>query len=459
MNYLKAVLVSVLLLQCVAFAQPELDTTFNSTGIQVTDVSAADDVPVKILVQSNNKPIVLSNGGSGIQMVRYNQNGSLDTTFGNAGIAAIDPPGTHVYGDSLLLPDGKIMIVGAQDFNTPGQAIFFARFNINGTLDTGFGTNGVSTVSVASGEVVRGMTRQSTGELVTVGSRSTMSTIRRFLANGSADTSFNATGEFATAGRGYSDIAIETNGNYLVLSQGTDATFVVRYSSSAVLLTNFAPTNNRLEDIFVQDDGKIVVGGSVLARYTQKGSLDSTFGKAGIVSFLLLGSSTDIVGSPQGGVSSSMGLSAPDFGIFKYDANGTLDTSFSEDGRLQVGISSGSTDRSTATAYDWSGRQLVAGTSGGQQAIIRLNASLATVSGRATTADGRSLARAWVTLDDGNGVIRSSMTNTFGFFSIPRVPISHGDYTVSVRTARPLPFTPQTLNVYGNVSDLMLVAD
>src|SRR5215212_3519038 len=82
-----------------------------------------------IVVQADNKIIAPINGHKGI--TRINPDGSVDTSFGNAGTVA-----TPFSAGSLKLSGGKLVVAG-YDSNTEHSVL--ARYNLNGTLDTSFG--------------------------------------------------------------------------------------------------------------------------------------------------------------------------------------------------------------------------------------------------------------------------------------------------------------------------------
>jgi uncharacterized delta-60 repeat protein len=86
-------------------------------------------------------------------LVRYNPDGSLDATFGEGGKAVTDFPQSGSESVSFLMPltDGKFIAGGSFYIDSPefnSQRIVFVRYNSNGTVDTTYGTNGVRMISV-----------------------------------------------------------------------------------------------------------------------------------------------------------------------------------------------------------------------------------------------------------------------------------------------------------------------
>lgn len=127
----------------------ERDMTFGSQGIVSTDINNGyDEIIFDLVIQPDGKIIAVGGyGGDEVPatIVRYNPNGSLDTSFGNGGIH-MHPlqdglgPDSHVSVD--LQPDGKIIVSGVGTFSTQYVG-YVARYNIDGSLDLSFGTNGL----------------------------------------------------------------------------------------------------------------------------------------------------------------------------------------------------------------------------------------------------------------------------------------------------------------------------
>ncbi|MGF1471805.1 MAG: hypothetical protein ACFB50_08705 [Rubrobacteraceae bacterium] len=136
-----------------------LDPTFNPTGatpgIVTTSVGGSGDSQAKsVALQPDGKIIAAgyARDGSGDQefaLARYDPNGSLDSGFGNDGLAITDVgSGDSVAFDVALQPDGKIVDVGETGGNSAPQEFALARYNPNGSLDGSFGNNGLVTTNV-----------------------------------------------------------------------------------------------------------------------------------------------------------------------------------------------------------------------------------------------------------------------------------------------------------------------
>jgi uncharacterized delta-60 repeat protein len=186
------------------------DTCFDGDGKVTTDISANADSARAVVVQPDGKIVAAGvanadgTGASDFAVVRYNTDGSLDTTFDGDGIVITDfGPDTVDDQDTVysvaLQADGKIVVFGTAKVSGATFGFALVRYNTNGTLDTTF--DGDGKVSFAPSNVFitgGGMVIQPDGKIVAAGSRNvadtTLSLVARFNPNGSLDTSFNSTG-------------------------------------------------------------------------------------------------------------------------------------------------------------------------------------------------------------------------------------------------------------------------
>lgn len=127
-------------------AQAGLDTTFNSPKGFATFRGDAEDMGRRIAIQSDGNILVLGNIVNGFEtdilLSRYDTYGEIDTGFGINGAVTYDS-GNIDYGMSIALQeDGKIVIAGYCHNGTDDDFLIL-RYNTDGTLDNGFGNNGV----------------------------------------------------------------------------------------------------------------------------------------------------------------------------------------------------------------------------------------------------------------------------------------------------------------------------
>jgi len=308
-----------------------LDRTFGSRGRVKTDFPGLAAVPSSIVIQPDGK-IVVAGGAfplftfaGDFKIVRYNRNGSLDTSFGDGGIVTtIFPAGSYAF-DVVLQADGKIIAAGTYfvDFN-PGDMsdtdFALARYNPDGTPDATFGAGGqVTTDFLGKEDDAFTVLIQPDGKIIAVGSANDPVNFYdfaavRYLSNGTIDTSFGVAGKVSTDFRGGGfdrahSAALQTDGSIvaagfaITVSGGSENFAVARYNSSGVLDTTFSGDGKAQIDfgsccqsaneVLLQSDGKIVTVGFpdsessdsdfVVARLDSAGALDSTFGIGGKV--------------------------------------------------------------------------------------------------------------------------------------------------------------------------------
>jgi uncharacterized delta-60 repeat protein len=221
-----------------------LDSTFGSGGEVVTSGAAATVVALAL----ENVDIVA--GGTGV-VARYTLSGNLDTTFGSGGIVAI-PMGSPSL---LVQPNGQIVAVGTVTIPSPyGDTDWeLARYNVNGSLDSTFGSGGVVTGKVPGGNetVAYGSALQSNGQIVVLGENLGLITfaVAVYNANGSLDTSFGSGGfvthDGGSAGGGEAiggGIAIQPDGKIVAamsVGLGVPAFVLARYGPSAAQISSF----------------------------------------------------------------------------------------------------------------------------------------------------------------------------------------------------------------------------
>jgi uncharacterized delta-60 repeat protein len=204
-------------------ANGTLDASFGTGGKVFTSVGDGQfepyyyEDPRDIVLQPDGKIIVMGFifvNGSGYKfgIVRYNPDGSLDNNFGTGGkvitaMATNYGPSTDVN-SMLLQPDGKIVLIG-----TYSDDILIVRYNADGSLDSGFGTNGKAIHLTPSGRGLDSVL-QPDGKIVVAGYGSEGSVIARYNANGSVDTSFANNGIFSTESGFFvgSGIALQPDG-------------------------------------------------------------------------------------------------------------------------------------------------------------------------------------------------------------------------------------------------------
>ncbi|MEH2061353.1 MAG: putative Ig domain-containing protein, partial [Nostoc sp.] len=123
-----------------------LDTSFGTNGKVITDLGSTD-IAYSVTLQGDGNIILAGKCGNDFALTRYSSNGSLDTSFGNAGkvITDIGSKTTDMAYSVSVQPDGKIIVAGSSNSN-----FALVRYNSNGTLDTDFNTTGIITTDIGT---------------------------------------------------------------------------------------------------------------------------------------------------------------------------------------------------------------------------------------------------------------------------------------------------------------------
>jgi uncharacterized delta-60 repeat protein len=393
-----------MLLTSSAQAQPGvLDPSFGAGGKVTTAIGSSSDAAQAIALQPDGKLVVAGGSVNGalydFALARYYPDGSLDAGFGAGGkLTTAIGAGIDEAHDLALQPDGKIVAAGRSWIGS-NDDFSLARYNPNGSLDASFNGTGKVTTPIGSGfDVANALVRQPDGKLVAAGYSDNGSNLdfalARYNPNGSLDTSFNGTGKVTTAiGSGYDAadaLAVQPDGKLVVAGYGSNGSnndfALVRYNPNGSLDTSFGtggkvttaigPGHDTASGLALQPDGKIVAaGGSIdgnghfaLVRYNANGSLDTSFGTGGKVT-TAIGSSDDsahgLVLQPDGKLVAagySWNGSNNDFAVARYNADGSLDAGFGAGGKLTTAIGAGM-DEAYGLALQPDGRLVVAGKS------------------------------------------------------------------------------------------------
>jgi uncharacterized delta-60 repeat protein len=166
--------------------QAALDALFFSTSNTASGVALQADG--RIVVAGSLYQFA---GSEDFALSRFNADGTTDPTFAGNGMAVTDFGGTSDIGHCVAVQsDGRIIVGGVS-----GGRFAIVRFNPNGTLDTSFNSSGKVTTSFGSNPAVgSSMALQTDGKIVVAGSTHNGSdydfAVARYHANGSQDTSF-----------------------------------------------------------------------------------------------------------------------------------------------------------------------------------------------------------------------------------------------------------------------------
>lgn len=302
-----------------------------------------------------------------------------DPTYGTDGVSSISVDTST----SFFLPDNKVLIAYSIPMSYPYSSPAFGirRFNSDGTLDTSFATNGIATytsLSYSDRFDVYSVKIQSDGKIVIAGQTYQVGGfayyynffVFRFNTDGTKDTTFgtdglvkyslNITSQFRER---FIDLAIDTNNKIVAIGyttadiDGKNDAVAFRFLPNGTLDSSFANNgilrltlvdSDYFNHIYILGDESMLVTGATtsgtvqnvtLSKINSNGTFDTTFGVAGMSTvyfgtgsyaasklFFKPGNKIMMVGSNLSDTGSSAVFA-------QFTSNGSLDTSFSTDGK------------------------------------------------------------------------------------------------------------------------------
>ncbi len=347
-----------------------LDPTFNDTGVVITligDTCQANDLAIamggKIIVGG----LASIGGVNQFALARYRSDGSLDFSFGSAGIVTTSLGTAASITSVALQSDGKIVVGGFATISGVDQ-FALARYRSDGSLDTSFNGTGIVTTSLGTADQINDIVIQPDGKIVAAGSAttggSTQFALARYNTDGSPDVGFNGSGSIISPlgfSSAISGVALQSDnkiiiGGFIQATKLTQPEFAVaRYTTDGILDTTFnAPdgfvttsfaTSSAIGGVAIQPDEKIIAAGFsrgivspiTVARYTSDGTLDTTFNAPdGFVTTQIgnLSQALDVALQEDGkivAVGSSFSGPFPQV-VTRYNNAGPLDTTFNNTG-------------------------------------------------------------------------------------------------------------------------------
>ncbi|MDW8260998.1 MAG: PKD domain-containing protein [Phycisphaerales bacterium] len=301
-----------------------LDASFGTGGIVTTNFGSDACEARDILIQPDGKIVAAGYATDPAHpftydfvVARYNTDGSLDSSFGSGGRVRTDfgPASDDLAYAAALQPDGKIVLAGGINLTDFG----LVRYNPDGSLDTAFGSGGFITTNFsAANAVAYGIVVQTDGKIVAAGYTSDLSdldfALARFNSDGTLDSGFSGDGKVTVDFAGPLDIAfdlaLQPDGKVLAAGvyQDLDATggfALARFDTTGALDSGFgvggtvhadfgdADDLELARSVAIASDGSIVVAGQstdlisvadfAVARFSSSGAVDTSFGTSGLV--------------------------------------------------------------------------------------------------------------------------------------------------------------------------------
>jgi uncharacterized delta-60 repeat protein len=378
-----------------------LDPGFGDGGIVITNLNNSD-FSYAVALQSDGKIVTAGTSNFGFALIRYNPDGALDRTFGSGG-TVLEYFGRYNLAYGLAIqPDGKILAAGYQQNGlAPGPDFsvtpLIVKYNPDGSRDSGFGNAGVAAVNLGGVDSARSLAIQPDGKILLAGNdlvapdivgAPSKFVIARLNPDGGLDQTFGSAGKISTW-FGQADFlntaVLQTDGKIIAVGDtgpagSADDTegrsiALARYNADGSLDQTFGSGGKVMTLVqggaitysaSLQSDGKLIVAGTsggklTLARYNPDGTLDSKFGAGGVVSSID-GEGHSVALQPDGkivvGGSASNGAN-DEFALLRFNADGSPDASFGANGvaAMDLGLSC----EGSAIAIEPDGRIIMAG--------------------------------------------------------------------------------------------------
>lgn len=355
----------------------DLDTTFSSDGIVLTNVGGRFDRGEAVAVQNDGKIVVAGSSRLGVNrvitVVRYNPDGSLDTDFDTDGVVTTPLLGQDDAAFGVAIQDNDKILVGGRTWNGANFDFVLVRYEADGSLDATFGASGIVTTgfSTGSNDEAFAIALQNDGNIILAGKTGigllSAFALARYNTDGSLDTTFGVGGLVVTDLAGPDQaLSIALQDDDRIVAAGfsfngvTDDVAIVRYQpngnvdtgfgTNGVIVLDLTSSDERATGVAIQLDTRIVVSGFtnangnfdfLLLRFLADGTRDTSLGGTGVVITDLQGSDdeaqdltiqSDNKMVAVGSSTDTGSLIDNEFALVRYDPDGTLDSSFGKNG-------------------------------------------------------------------------------------------------------------------------------
>jgi uncharacterized delta-60 repeat protein len=322
--YMTISLISIIMnLNLFAQQAGDPDSTFGSDGIVIIDFNNLDDGSYSSTVQPDGKIVLAGTSVDGtlrnMSLCRLNADGTLDPNFSADGKKIIPLSGDFENGEQVCLQGDKIIVAGYSESDYLPKNFVAYRFNLTGGDDNTFGSGGRVETDFSGSN-----SRDCVNSGIVVNDKIILS--------------------------GYTD-QTGINAHFALVKYNLDGSLDNSFGNAGKVSTDFATQQqDRINDLAIQSDGKIIAVGETaadypypwswaLARYNPDGTLDDTFGTDGKVIQYWAGlyDGLDAIVLLPGGMFLVAGTAESNKTVIaRYHGNGTLDNTFGTDGKTQI---------------------------------------------------------------------------------------------------------------------------
>lgn len=239
---------------------------------------------------------------------KFYSDGKLDPSFGNSGIAAYSEDGSNSIGFGVTIdPSGNLFVVGRRQ---PGMdcTMTIWKYSSSGIIDTNFGNNGIVNYGDPSKYNCWGrrIKMDSSGNLIITGGKDVYMSIWKYSPAGTPDLTFNGSGVVSGYFKGWgTDLTLDSQDNIFVTGIAYDGSngykiLLCKYDKNGNPDKLFGPYSNGCNEfinwydvgasIALDNDGRIIVGGhdgasAAIWRYTANGILDTSLNGTGLIEY------------------------------------------------------------------------------------------------------------------------------------------------------------------------------
>lgn len=401
----------------------EFDYDFGEWGIvteELNNLSVFLTGKSSLALQSDGKSVIFteySDGGPAeILLMRHNTDGSIDTSYGENGYVHLAPMSNKNYFsyDSKIVENDNMLLL-AYTYGSDGGNMCLLKVDSNGNLITSFGNNGYVTFSKQANWtlVPRSLAIQNDGKIIVGGEYGEFdygSCILRFTADGQLDTTFGnngmvlhesfdsngwqvmAVGESVSVGSdgriylcGWEVTPDEEWGSpysskIICVDQNGD--FVTTFGNNGVWEYSFSEVIDFINACKVMDDGKLLIAGAAetyneiqgqpiysvyVARLNPDGTFDTTFGNNGFTMAQCIENSCNychemaVADNGEIYLAGYVWQDLKDMLIGAFNADGTLNTNFGENGFDHITFGGNKTSTATDIAVQDDGKIVAIG--------------------------------------------------------------------------------------------------
>lgn len=313
-------IITICLISNKTFPQSIFDLDFGNDGFVVSKIDSIKNLGFwSISIQENNKIIAAGwaysneDSPSDITLFRYYDNGQIDRYFNHDGLFSV---GEFTWEDayaSTIQSDGKILVAGRY-FSGRSWDFLLIRFNEDGSLDSTFAQKGYTTKDFGKDDRAFSIDVQIDGKILICGFAENLNwdfAISRFNPDGSIDSTFGERGSTIINIGSYNDVAFSIKAqqdgkiivcgwtyifgswDFALVRLNPDGSLDNTFGSNGIVTTDYNHLYNTSHSVAIQSNGKYIVAGYtekpgssdtdiLIIRYNTDGSIDHSFGNNGL---------------------------------------------------------------------------------------------------------------------------------------------------------------------------------